>query len=168
MLWTFAGETTRFVLRRSHREAARRDDDHLGTVLGAFTKACPRLERPFDLGSEHVRVNVRYPVRIHISVPIQLLRYERLVDPGNQSKDTSAHQNSETSQQPRDTPLLLCRRLLSLAYHLELRALLPEPSGLGLLTSRDEGALCVGDLGRPRLARGHPCLRRVDVIAAQE
>src|SRR5262245_65383843 len=53
-------------------------------------------------------------------------------------------------------------------YHLELRALLPEPRGLRLFTRFDKGALRVGDLGRCRLAGRHPCFGCVDVIPAQK
>ena len=81
---------------------ARRNDDHLGTVLGAFPKACQRLERPLGLGLEHVGVYVRDPVGPHRHVPIPLLLDVRLIDPANQTSDDADQQHvNEGSHAPR-------------------------------------------------------------------
>src|SRR5215469_4712870 len=51
---------------------------------------------------------------------------------------------------------------------LKLRAFVPKPLLFGLLAGTDQGALCVGDLGCPHLAGGHPSLRRAKIIPAQQ
>jgi hypothetical protein len=48
MLGFFILEVLRFVLRRAHGEAARRDHDHLGAGV-AFLEAVQRLERALAL-----------------------------------------------------------------------------------------------------------------------
>src|SRR5262249_36557904 len=51
---------------------------------------------------------------------------------------------------------------------LKLRAFIPNPLRFSLLAGTDQGALRVGDLGCPHLAGGHPSLRCVKIIPAQQ
>src|SRR5262245_41404507 len=67
MLWAFIPAAL-LGRRRSHRELARRDDNHLGTVLGAFAKRVSRPQRPLALGCEHIRIDIRDPVGPHCHV----------------------------------------------------------------------------------------------------
>src|SRR5262249_17411099 len=167
-LRAFIDKAALFIDGRSHLELARRHDDHLGAVLGAFPERFSRLQRALARRGEHIVVEIRAPVGPYIPVPIQLFLYERLIDPGDDPKDATAYQQSQTGQQPCDTPLFLRRRLLRAAYRLELRALLPEPRGLPLLAGADKGALRLRDPGRPRLAGRHPCFGSVEVVPAQK
>src|SRR5262249_7589832 len=51
---------------------------------------------------------------------------------------------------------------------LKLRAFIAKPLLFGLLAGTDQGALRIGDFGCPHLAGGHPSLRRVKIIPAQQ
>src|SRR5262249_147724 len=51
---------------------------------------------------------------------------------------------------------------------LKLRAFIPKSLRFGFLAGTDQGTLRLGDLGCPYLAGGHPSLRRVKIIPAQQ
>src|SRR5207245_11199878 len=107
MLWTFTGETARFALGRSHREAARRNDDHFGTVPVALLERVPWLERPLGFRSEHIRSNMRVHVGEPLRDPIELLLKVRLVDPPNEPGNDSDQQDvHERLHAPRAGPRL--------------------------------------------------------------
>src|SRR5262249_49746107 len=92
MLWTFTGETARFALGRSHREAAGRTNDHLGTVLvGALPERFSRLQRSLSRPGHHIEILDL--VGPDGPDPIPLLLDVRLFDPANEPKNDPAQQH---------------------------------------------------------------------------
>src|SRR6516164_4829118 len=98
MLWTFTGATALFALGRSHRKAARRNNDHLGTILGAFPESISLLQSSLARRGEHIFIEIRAPVGFYIPVLIPHLLYTRLIEPSDDPEDATAHQHRQTAQ----------------------------------------------------------------------
>src|SRR5262245_53990949 len=106
-------------------------------------------------------------------LPRQLSCFVPLKPPYNAPRDH--YDRPHRGKGPPRNPVQARRASLGCFYLSDLRLLTlklfafsPKPLRFGLLAGTDQGALCVGDLGCPHLAGGHPSLRRVKIIPAQQ
>ena len=105
MLRAFVGVTARFGGRRAHDELPGRDDDHFGTVLGAFAKAISRLQQLLGRGAEHIGLHLGADVWLYDRVPVPLLLHVRLVQPADQTCNKRKGQYADDGLHAQSAPL---------------------------------------------------------------
>src|SRR5262249_37878628 len=160
VLWAFIGLAALLSRGRSHREAARRHDDHLGAVLRAFPERIPRLQRALGGRSKYVGMNLRAYVGLYDEKLTQLLSDVRLVDPANEPNDDTDQQDNGNAGVPR-SPFLLALALCALINEIPINhgQIVPPVCQPALrLVQREaheqRAALRLIRRGLPRTARG--------------
>ena len=85
------------AIGRAHPELARRDDNHLRTVLGAFPERVSRLERPLGRRLKHMRREIRRDV----AAQGDLLEPEvgNFILDAQKARDATEHQDADRRQQ---------------------------------------------------------------------